>query len=143
MDNRIFNVNGRTKEQLEIAVKLFLLDEYGHSRKVVGWYYEETKGLVLTWFVGDKYKATPFTDRMGAPTNIEEKELVDLLWNWLNSEEAKKVKCEEMDADEDTDGTNKRGWRLYVDEYGHINNGGSLDNYSIGAFKPVFCWYGK
>jgi hypothetical protein len=145
MDNKVFNVNGRLKEQLSIAIRLILLDEYGKTQKVKGWYYSKKKGLVLTWHVGDKYKATPFTDRMGKPSEISEAELVDILWNWLESPEAKEVELEEWDEnanEEDDDISTEIGWRLYVDKWGHVDDGG-IDHYSICAFKLVYLWYGK
>ena len=148
MDNKIFNVNGKTKDQLSLAVQLMLLDEYGKDNrigmKVRGWYFSQTKGLVLTWYVGEKYKATPFTDRMGKPCPINTEELVDLLWNWLHSDEAKTVECKDWDADSDHDGSNTLGWRLYVDKWGHVaETEHTIDHYSIAAFKPAYLWYGK
>lgn len=145
MDNKIFNVNGRTKLQLELAVKLLLLDEYNENNTVSGWYFSKKKGLVLTWWVGDGCEATPFTDRMGKKSTINGDELVDLLWNWLNTEEAKSVFFEGWDANADHDGHNELGWRLYVDDWGHVQkeNGITIDHYSIAAFKPSYCWYGK
>lgn len=40
---------------------------------------------------------------------------------------------------------NELGWRLYVDKWGHVEeeNGMTIDHYSIAAFKPAYCWYGK
>jgi hypothetical protein len=144
MDNKIFNVNGKTKEQLSIAVKLLLLNEYGQTQKVTGWYYSKEKGLVLTWLIKDGYKATPFTDRMGKQTEIDDNELIDILWRWLDTEEAKNVECGGWDADSDHDGDNELGWRLYVDEWGHVQETAhSIDHYSIAAFKPAYLWYGK
>ncbi len=143
MDNRVFNINGRTKEQLQLAVRLLLLDEYGQEQKVSGWYYTKEKGMVLTWYVGDKYKATPFTDRMGNPNDIKYDELVELLFNWLDTESAKNVICEGDDENADHDGSNELGWRLYTEDWGHINEGHSIDHYSIAAFKPAWLWYGK
>lgn len=144
MDNRVFNINGRTKEQLLLAVQLLLLNEYGEKQKVKGWYYSQKKGLILTWLVDNKYRATAFTDRMGKPSEIGEKELVDLLWDWLSTDEAKEVVCENWDADTDHDGDNVKGWRLYTDEWGCIKETEhTLDHYSIAAFKPAWLWYGK
>ena len=144
MDNRIFNVNGRTLEQLTLAVKLLLLDEYGDKQIVRGWYYSEEKGLVLTSFVDAKYKAKPFTDKMGSSCEIEEAALVEVLWNWLKTDDAKKVKCVDLDADIDQDGHNILGWRLYLERWGHVNNdGGMADHHTVAAFKPAWLWYGK
>ena len=145
MDNRLFNVNGRTKEQLTLAVKTLLLDEYGKQQKVKGWYFSENSGLVLTWSVGDsQQKAIPFTNRMGQPEEIGEEELVNLLWEWLKSDEADKVKLGDWEGDLDHDGSNDTGWRLYVDQWGHVKETKhTIDHYSIAAFKKVYLWYGK
>lgn len=141
MDNKIFNVNGRTKKQLALAVQLLLLTEYSDNQKVRGWYYSKQKGLILTWHVSEQ--VTPFTDRMGKESEIVGDELVDLLWTWLNTPEARDVECVDWDENLDHDGSNEKGWRLYVDEWGHVKSGSSLDHYSIAAFKPVYLWYGK
>jgi len=147
MDNRVFNVNGKTKEQLKLAVQLLLLDEYNTKQKVKGWYFNPKRGLVLTWYVGDNQKkAIPFTNRMGQPEEIGEDELIELLWNWLNTEQAKQMKLEEWDKKFiDGDVSNDAGWRLYTIEWGHVNNddGHTIDHYSIAALTKAYMWYGK
>jgi len=146
MDNRLFNINGKTKDQLTLAVKCLLLDEYGKNIIVKGWYFSKQKGLVLTWYLdeNEKEKVTPFTDRMGKPCAINEDELVDLLWKWLDSEEAKIVEFEHWESNVDHDGDNDKGWRLYTEDWGCIKYAEyAIDHYSIGAFKPVWLWYGK
>ena len=149
MDNKIFNVNGITKDQLHLAVKLLLMDEYSEkiSKKVSGWYFSPKKGFVLTWYVGDNQKkAIPFTNRMGQPEAIGVDELVDLLWDWLDSDEAKSVELDGWDKKfTDSDVSNSAGWRLYTDEWGHVNNpdGHTIDHYSIAAFTKAYMWYGK
>jgi hypothetical protein len=123
-----------------------LLDEYGTNQKVKGWYFNKQKGLVLTWYFDPdkKEKVTPFTDRMGKPCVINEDELVDLLWNWLDSDEAKTVEFGSWENNVDHDGDNDKGWRLYTEDWGCIKETEhTIDHYSIGAFKPVWLWYGK
>ena len=145
IDNKVFNVNGRTKKQLELAIKLLLLDEYDKNNNVNGWYFREDKGLVLTWYVGDRCKAQPFTDRMGNVSPIDEKELVEIIWNWLQSDQAKTVKLDGWDREfDDSDVECELGWRLYTEEWGHIGErGGGSDHYSIAAVTPSYMWYGK
>lgn len=150
MDNKVFNVKGRTIEQLEKAVDLLLFNEYGEHDKVRGWYFVPEKGLILTWHVGNDYlKATPFTNRMGIPTPIDKEELVETLWNWLFTEQAKLVTYNEQQHNWDIrlgdfDGSQDLGWRLYTDSWGHIEESMStIDHYSVAAFKPSWCWYGK
>ncbi len=137
MDNRIFNVNGRSKEQLKLAIDLLLLDEYNGFQKVKGWYYDVNKSFVLTWHVHNK--STAFTDRLGKPSEIKSNELTEILWDWLDSDEAKDVIHTSWDCDVDHDGDNDLGWRLYTEDWGKVNN----DSYSIAAFKPAWLWYGK
>ena len=148
MDNRIFDVNGKTKEQLHLAVKLLLLDEYNSilSKKVQGWYLNPKKGLVLTWYVGENQKkATPFTNRMGEPEPIDVDELTNLLWDWLSSEEADSIELDGWDKDlKDSDVSMSPGWRLYAEEWGHVKETEhTIDHYSIAAFRKVNLWYGK
>ena len=81
---------------------------------------------------------------MGQPADVNSEELTDILWNWLSSEEAKTVEFSSWEQDADHDGSNDKGWRLYTEEWGCITEKGkSMDHYSIGAFKPVYLWYGK
>lgn len=144
MDNRIFNINGRTKEQLDLAVKAFMLDEYGYTRKIAGWYFSKEKGIVLTWFHKDNH-IHPFTNKFGVQNDIQDPiELSNILWEWLSSDEAKMVVLEDWDADADHDGENDMGWRLYTEDWGCITERNkSMDDYSLGAFKPAWLWYGK
>ena len=146
MDNRIFDVNGKTKDQLKLAVQLLLLDEYDKKQKVAGWYFSKKKGLVLTWTIAEtRHNPTPFTNRMGHPEDIKEDELTDLLWEWLSSVEAKEVEQDGWDKDlEDSDVSMSDGWRLYTEEWGHVKESEhTIDHYSLAAFKKVHLWYGK
>ena len=149
MDNKVFDVNGNTKERLHMAVKLLLLDEYGKEKTVSGWYYSKTKGLILTWYVGDSQKkAIPFTNRMGKKSEIGADELTDILWDWLGSAEANDMKLDGWDKDiskGDSDISASPGWRLYTDQWGHVNNpdGHTIDHYSLAAFTKAYMWYGK
>lgn len=145
MDNRIFNVNGRTKEQLSLAVNLLLTNEYGEKETAYGWYLTNQKGIVLTWHENGGHKTCkPFTDYMGNPKEVNAEELTEILWKWLQSEEAQKIECVGWDADADHDGSNERGWRLFTEAWGHVEDKtGSIDHYSIAAFKPAYLWYGK
>lgn len=147
MDNKIFNVNGKKKNRLLMALKLLLLDEYGKEQKVKGWYFSKKKGFILTWYVGDSHKhARPFTNRIGEECEIDAEELVEILWDWLESDEARAMELEGWDRKfNDSDVSTDPGWRLYTDEWGHVNNpdGHTIDHYSIGALTKAYMWYGK
>jgi hypothetical protein len=148
MDNKMFNVNGRTKEQLEMALDCFLFDEYGKELELKGWSFRKDKGFVLHYYVRENDKNSivkSFTDRMGNEKPIKKDELVEVLWEWLNSQEADEVVLDGQEIDLDHDGHNKKGWRLYTEDWGHIKNkdGSTIDHSTLGAFKPCYCWYGK
>ncbi len=144
MDNKEFVVNGRTKKQLKIALDLLLINEYDDEIFVKGWYINPEKGLVLTWMPkeGD---SKPFTNNMGKEAPISKEELLPLLWEWLDSDEAKTISTDgQWEGNKDHDGHNEKGWKLYTEDWGHINREKySIDSYSICAFKPIYCWYGK
>ena len=92
MDNRIFNVNGKTKYQLTLALNSLLYNEYDKINNVKAWYFNEDKGLVLCWHYNQNDKRyNPFTDNMGKPKSISIEELTDILWDWLKTDEANSV----------------------------------------------------
>jgi hypothetical protein len=147
MDNRIFNVNGITKQQLELAVKSDLLDSHGAFQKVKGWYFLKEKGLVLSWLADSTGKAKPFTDSFGKEKILyTAEEVTETLWAWLSSEQAKEVVLQEWEHninDADDDVMTELGWRLYTEDWGHIHEGTSMDHYSMFALKPCYAWFGK
>lgn len=145
MDNRQFNINGRTKKQLTLAVKCLLLSEYDDEHTVKGWYFSKKRGFVLCSWASSHSNYREFTNRLGEPEEVGAEELVEILWKWLESDEASTVELDGWDIDMDHDGSNGFGWRLYVNEWGHVNNDDehTIDHSSIAAFKKVYLWYGK
>lgn len=143
MDNKVFNVNGRTKHQLELAVKCLLTTEYDQQTSVCSWSFSKEKGLILYWHTSKDI--TAFTDKWGKATSLTIEEVVNMLWEWLESDEAKNfVQTGAWDINMQHDGSNTRGWRLYAEDWGKVNQptGGGI-SYSICAFIPVYLWYGK
>jgi len=123
MDNKIFNVNGRSQELLLKTLELCLEAQY-----VEGWCIHPKHGFTLLWHVKDK-------SHNKFPINLSAQMITPIVFEWLNSEEAEKIPCIDMDADIDHDGHNHKGWRV------HIN--GELDTYAMCAIKPAYLWYGK
>lgn len=132
MDNRVFNVNGRTKEQLKLTLQLALHDEYGKDKTVSGWRTTQDHGLILLWHVSSK-------DHVKFPVELNYEQLVEIVWSWLKSDDAKKVKQTGWDVDSPHDGHNNIGWRVYCEDWGHVAD----DHYAIVAIKPAYLWYGK
>lgn len=138
MDNRLFNINGETEQQLKLAIELALMNEYGNTVKITSYYYCSKKGLVL--FDRDyRNKFSKFTNRMGVETPVNSDELFEIVLDYLKSEHAKNIETEEWEDDIDFDGSTSLGWRLYTEDWGKI------DGYdgSYLAVKPVYLWYGK
>ncbi len=142
MDNKIFNVNGVTKEQLEQTLKLALMDEYGKVDKVVGYVFAPKKGFVLLWSVDEN---KPEEQKFPVPLSYDM--LTHVVWDWLQTDEAKSVPLGDWEGDlNDSDVDCDRGFRVYSDEWGHVSTNGSdssINHYSIVAIKSVYCWYGK
>lgn len=141
-DNSVFNVNGMSREQLTLTLKLATLREHGDHQTITHWKILKDKGLVLMW-------AKPDDDKMAqqfiTPLTGEEVK-------WLHSEHidrsggankripmSKMFPMEGWDANADHDGSNEIGWRVYCEDWGHV--GGEL--YAIVAIKPAYIWYGK
>lgn len=131
MDNRQFNVKGRTKDQLYKTLDCLLTNEYNQT-EVRGWTLNETKGLILYWF------AEKAENKFLTPPSLET--LTNTVWDWLQSEEAKIFKITESeDTDLAHDGSNSLGFRVYNDSWGHVQiNGYTVDHYTIAAIVPAW-----
>jgi len=138
MDNRQFNVKGRSELQLLKTLECLLTDDYDAIKKVWGWKFDETKGIVLYWLTSNDSTVNQF---MGAASV---KTLTTMIWDWLHSEEAKSFKItEDWDLDCDQDGSNYLGFRVYNDKWSCVELGGNINHYTIAAIAPAWCWYGK
>lgn len=131
MDNKIFNVNGETKELLLSALTL-LFEQGGRNTNVKAWSISPEKGFILHQYTNEK--ATPF------PISINAKTACDIVWEWLKSDEAKKIKINDpWDVDLDFDGHSKEGWRVYTEDWGHVDGQWS----ALAVITPCYLWYGK
>lgn len=131
-DNRVFDVNGATQEQLRMAFKLAFAQN-GHNTKAKYWTFDKKNGLVLHWYVDEPNANT-------LPVPLDAEAAADLVWQWLtSSDDAKTVELEGWFRDEDHDGSNSPGWRAYVGNWGHVSN----YHGSIIAVTPAYLWHGK
>lgn len=135
MDNRIFNVNGIGVKELTNTL-ILLLESGSYYIKVVGWRIHPEKGFILYWDAKDE-NVTPFPSVMSATW------LAPMIMNWLESDDAKRMKCIGKDADYDHDGSNEYGFRVYIEDWSRIQTGQSDEGYSIAAIRPAYLWYGK
>lgn len=129
MDNVAFDVRGETITQLTAAINLYL--SVAGWKGISGWKFLPEKGLVFYW--SDSEGVNPFPCRVDAST------VASMFFNWRDSDQAKKMKLTGTDEDADHDGSNKFGWRMYVENWGRIDG----ETYSMFAITPSYLWYGK
>jgi hypothetical protein len=131
MDNRIFNVNGSTLEQLKLAIQLVCMQDYKLSNPVVAWNFSEKHGLIFYW------KHVEGSHKFPVPVTAESAALI--VWDWLKTDDPWKMQLSGWDADADHDGSNSRGWRVFVEDWGNVDR----SSYAIFAVTPAYMWHGK
>ena len=129
MDNRVFNVNGKTNDALLAALELAFSQA---GSKCKGWKATE-KGLILMWYVDGTTTPLPTKEGMTAS------EILPMVLSWMKSDAAKEVEMTGWDANADHDGHNTVGWRVYCEDWGHVGGNSAV----ICAVKPAFMWHGK
>lgn len=133
MDNKIFNVNGSGQKMLEDTLQLVFFQS---SERTVtkSWSLCPKKGLILYWSNNvDGIDVNSFL------TPLTAEEVTPMVWAWLNSDGALVTEMIGYDKDADHDGSNSLGWRVFVEDWGHING----SPYAICAIKPAYMWHGK
>jgi hypothetical protein len=131
-DNRVFNVNGTGKAGLLAALELAFSQE-GAGKKAKGFVNSPEKGLVLCWWCDGQSGPFPL------PATLDAAGVLPMVLSYLESDEAKLVPCEGWDANADHDGSNSEGWRVYVEDWGHVGG----NSYAICAIRRAFVWHGK
>lgn len=130
-DNRIFNVNGQTQEQLLLALKLAIQQKDAAGGKIAAYEVTHKHGMVLYWHPGTT------RDEVGLPVLLTPEEMLPMIWAWLQGASGVTV-CEGWDKYGTHDGDNLLGWRVFVEDWGKV------DGYDcICAVKPAFLWRGK
>ncbi len=127
-DNAIFNVNGESLEKLVKTLELAL-----DGKTVKGWKIYPDKGMCLY-----RYDSTSDKSLNLFPTSITASQAAQMVFQWLSTDEAKKIPCKDWDSDAHHDGHNKLGWRVYTEDWGHVH-----DDWNVVAIKPAYMWYGK
>ena len=85
MDNRIFNVNGKSDEQLLATLKLVFAQK-GTTCK--GTLFDKEKGLILLWWCDKESKGNPL------PTDLTAEEIFPIVKSWLKSKQSLEVDYE-------------------------------------------------
>lgn len=115
-----------------MTLKLLMRDEYGKDGTAKGWLFDKEKGFVIVDY-GKEEGINLFPVELGA------EELAPIIFKWLQGEEAESMELDGWDRNADHDGHNEKGFRVYCEDWGHVN--GRWGCYA--AVTPAYCWYGK
>lgn len=132
-DNRLLNMNGQSDAQLLLALQFAFMDQYKEPNTCKAWEFIPSKGLVLYQYHSDSWPVNKFP----APTTADD--VMPMVKKWLLSDEAKQVPLCDWEGDIDHDGCNVKGWRVYLEDWGHIESRWG----ALCCIKPVYLWLGK
>jgi len=131
-DNRLFKVNGEGLDDLKAALKLVFKQE-GDRTKARSWKITPEHGFILCWYETEKCDKFPLN---GISSDL----VAEMIWEWLQAKETwENTVFGDWENDLDHDGSNKEGWVVYCENWGHVANLHS----AICAVKPCYLWLGK
>ena len=142
MDNVLFNVNGNKDEDLLKAIELVAsTTSYGDAAKFRGYAIDPLAGFVLLEHPNEKQKNVQVL-----PDAMTAAEILPIIQVYLRSGKSRILNLGQWECNLDHDGSNSEGWRVYVEDWGHIPvEGDKYSHYSsaVCAVKRVFLWHGK
>ena len=118
MDNFKFDMTAEGPDTLKAALSLF----NPPGGMVIG-YSTNGSRLVLYW------KESPRATKLPFPMTLDQ--AADFASGWL--------KYADYGDEPDHDGDNDKGWRLYCEDWGHIDR----DHCAFAAIEPAWAMYGK
>jgi hypothetical protein len=120
--------NGRTRGVTHYAVR----EEFQGERDASGkWLFNQSPRPLRLVFFNHYEVGKTDGDKVALPFVMDGQGAADFAWRWL--EQAKYPK------EPDHDGNNHKGWRLYNESYGHVDQ----DCYGVIAVAPSWAEYGK
>lgn len=129
-DNQHFSVSGETeaglRATLALAGKMF-------QTHVSGYRAEPDSGRLVLYFstvLADTHSRKD-VQRLPAPVTLEG--MTTLIWEWLAT-----VPDSQRAEYSDHDGSNGRGWRVFVENWGRVG-----DEYDTIAVEARWNWFGK
>lgn len=122
MDNFHLDLTSKGQNTLRQAMQLF----NNRASKVAGYRVCPERGMILYWCAsrnGDDVTMLPFKMTL--------EQAADFAYQWLQEAD--------YGTEPDHDGDNEKGFRLYCEGWGHVNN----DYSAFAAVKPAWAMYGK
>lgn len=132
-----------------------------------GYKIDKKKGIILYWHLSDgvenvnnlltlktsknidkslrKYKLDLLNDEIKSRITMPLDLLTYVLWELLQNFDDDEIEHSEWEKNfEDVDISFDKGFKIYTEDWGHIKvTSHTIDHYTKGAIKPVWCWYGK
>lgn len=135
-NNRIFDINGpmEDRESFDAVIALAFRLSCHHKLKIdaSSFLFDGQSGLVFSWSESDKALVK-------LPCPIGPKSVAEIAWNWLDTMEAKGMHLGHWECDAEHDGNNSPGWRVFLEDWGHV---GAVRS-AICCVRPCFVWHGK
>ena len=121
IDNFHIDITCQGSKPMLLALEIAFTNCPGN--KAIGYRVIKDKGLVLYWTEADN--VTPFLSKMTFS------EVEPLVQGWL--------KEQDYGEQPDHDGSNGKGWHVYNEAWGHVNN----EWEAFVAIEPAWAMYGK
>lgn len=122
MDNKQFDIVGRSDRQLELAIEIAFTDEYSLN-SAIG--YEIKDGRFILYSAAHK-------DMIKTPFPMNFKFAISMIKEWLKITEPRT-------KEPNTDGSTALGFRVYCESWGHVD--GKWE--AFAAIEPIWLVYGK
>lgn len=137
MNNKIFDINGHRDSNLLDALRLAFKNQYDNFKDHTAgsWKITQEKGLILCRGNHQKGGVNLF------PTPLTADQVFPIVKQYLedsNTWDNGKF-IDHWDKPINFDGSLSKGWRVYCDDWGHID--GDCD--VIIAIRPAYMWHGK
>lgn len=127
-DNFHIDITSGSKEHFDMAMNIAFSNCPG--KKAYRYSIDDQYGLVLYWAT-DSISDSGLNKSHPLPYPMAVEEAINFVWGWLKSAP--------YGEEPDHDGSNKKGWRVYNESWGHA--GGS--HYGFVAIQPEWLMYGK
>lgn len=132
-DNQLISITGRGPEDFKKALSFFFPCE---QDKVIAFVVDPKKGMILFWATADAPRKTSGGAIIKAlPYPMKFEAAFQFAWNWLETEEASKLRGHEPDHD----GDNAEAWIVYNESWTHVDDFWE----ALVGIKPIWAMYGK
>lgn len=131
--NQVISITGRGEESFKKAMSFFFPNK---TDKVTAFAVDPKKGMILYW-VGpeSRDKTSGGAPIKPLPYEMKFEAAVQFVWNWLETDEASKVRGHEPDHD----GDNEPAWIVYNESWTHVDDRWE----ALVGICPIWAMYGK